>query len=140
MARIGRDGVPGQFGPVDVAIDSAGNIWATDFNNQSVDEFDSNGNFLATVRRLWSRELATLISSGHRVCQVGRYFDLQYLGDCIDEFSGGVLLRSFGTAGSGNGQLNSPCGMAVDSAGDIWVADTGNDRIEEFDSSGNYLA
>ena len=52
------------------------------------------------------------------------------------EFSG-----SFGSEGSGDGQLKAPKDVAADnSTGDIYVADTGNHRIVKFDSSGNFLA
>jgi hypothetical protein len=43
----------------------------------------------------------------------------------------GTLLNTF-TGGSGEGALNAPDGVAVDSSGDVWVADTGNNRIEEL--------
>jgi tripartite motif-containing protein 71 len=50
----------------------------------------------------------------------------------------------FGTLGSGsgqfNGQLHSNLGVAVDSLGNICVADTGNHRIQEFSSSGAYVS
>ncbi|MBI3622562.1 hypothetical protein HY212_00590 [Candidatus Pacearchaeota archaeon] len=36
-------------------------------------------------------------------------------------------------------QLNHPSGVAVDKTGNIYVADTNNDRIEVFDSSGKLL-
>ena len=46
---------------------------------------------------------------------------------------------SFGEAGSEPGQLSEPRGLTLDSEGDIWVADTGNDRIEEFDAEGEFV-
>ena len=45
----------------------------------------------------------------------------------------------WGTQGAGNGQLQSPRGVAVDEAGNVYVADTDNNRIQKFDSAGNYL-
>ena len=48
------------------------------------------------------------------------------------------FLRSFG--GPGNGQLAAPQSVATDMSGNVYVADTGNNRIEKFDSSGIYLS
>lgn len=46
----------------------------------------------------------------------------------------------FCTFGSGQGQCNSPEGIAVDrSTGDVYVADRVNNRINVFDEGGNFL-
>jgi DNA-binding beta-propeller fold protein YncE len=39
---------------------------------------------------------------------------------------------SFGSSGSGNGEFTRPLDIAVDSAGNIYVVDYGNDRVEVF--------
>jgi hypothetical protein len=54
---------------------------------------------------------------------------------------------SFGTAGSGPAQFSEPQGVAVNestsltepSAGDVYVLDEGNNRVERFSASGAYL-
>lgn len=43
----------------------------------------------------------------------------------------GELLKTF-TGGSGAGRLNEPTAIAVDSSGNLWVVDAGNNRIEEL--------
>jgi sugar lactone lactonase YvrE len=48
-------------------------------------------------------------------------------------------LASFGEFGSGPGQLSSPRQAAVDAAGDVYVADAGNDRIAVFAGDGTFL-
>ncbi len=50
-----------------------------------------------------------------------------------------VLIRAWGGHGSKPGQLAFPRGLASDSEGDTYVADTANERIEVFDSNGDYL-
>jgi hypothetical protein len=58
-----------------------------------------------------------------------------------------VFSSSFGSAGSGPGQFKEPQGVAVNSstsltepgAGDVYVIDEGNDRVERFSASGEYL-
>jgi sugar lactone lactonase YvrE len=46
----------------------------------------------------------------------------------------------FGEAGVGKGQFKEPRAVAVDKAGNIFVADTGNKRVQKFDASGKFLA
>jgi sugar lactone lactonase YvrE len=59
--------------------------------------------------------------------------------DQVTEFSAsGGRLRSFGTKGSGNGQLSDPEAIAV-SGGDVYVADAGNNRVEEFTTAGQFV-
>jgi len=51
---------------------------------------------------------------------------------------GGFDLK-WGTSGSGPGELDFPRGMAVDSAGNTYVVDVNNDRIEKFGPSGAFI-
>jgi streptogramin lyase len=41
--------------------------------------------------------------------------------------------------GNGKGQFKYPLSVTVDSAGIVYVADTGNERIQKFDGNGNFL-
>ncbi|HUA73886.1 MAG TPA: RHS repeat-associated core domain-containing protein [Solirubrobacteraceae bacterium] len=45
----------------------------------------------------------------------------------------------FGELGSGPGQFKEPKGITVDSAGNVWVVDSGNYRVEGFGPEGKYL-
>lgn len=49
------------------------------------------------------------------------------------------FLRKWGTLGSGDGQFNWPVGVAVDASGNVYVADSGNHRIQKFTSSGAFI-
>ena len=52
---------------------------------------------------------------------------------------GHVLSGSFGEEGSAEGQFKTPEGVAVNEAtGQVYVADTGNERVERFSSEGAY--
>ena len=44
----------------------------------------------------------------------------------------GAFLTTFGSPGSGEGQLSDPKGIALSSSGTIYVADTGNRRLQEW--------
>ncbi|MEO5616742.1 MAG: SdrD B-like domain-containing protein, partial [Candidatus Eisenbacteria bacterium] len=50
-----------------------------------------------------------------------------------------AYLLQWGTAGTGNGQFSDPAGVAVDASGNVYVADTGNNRIQKFSSAGVYV-
>ena len=61
-------------------------------------------------------------------------------GNCISIFSGsGEKVRSFGSYGSGPGQLYYPHGVALTAAGDILVCDCYNHRIQLFSPEGRSL-
>jgi hypothetical protein len=47
---------------------------------------------------------------------------------------------SFGEPGSGPGQMEAPEGVAVnDTTGDVYVADVGNARVDEFEADGKFV-
>src|SRR5262249_17891833 len=50
-----------------------------------------------------------------------------------------TFLLTWGVPGTGNGELSSPQGVATDGSGNVYIADTGNDRIQKFDASGTFL-
>ncbi|MFH0847040.1 MAG: hypothetical protein V1894_03145 [Chloroflexota bacterium] len=49
------------------------------------------------------------------------------------------LLRKWGNPGSGDGQFNLPSGIAVDPAGNVYIADQYNHRIQKFTSNGTFI-
>jgi len=49
------------------------------------------------------------------------------------------ILNSFGSFGSLDLEFRSPSGVAVDSAGNIYVSDIYNNRIQKFDATGAHL-
>ena len=52
-----------------------------------------------------------------------------------------LQLGQFGSQGSGSGQFQTPKGVAVDQAtGDVYVADSGNARVQKFDGTGVFIA
>ena len=51
----------------------------------------------------------------------------------------GELLSTFGTRGSGNGQLYNPRGICLDNKGRVFVSECGNNRISVFKTDGTSL-
>ena len=50
----------------------------------------------------------------------------------------GKFVKSWGSRGSENGQFNVAHGIVIDAQGNVYVADTGNKRIQVFDGDGNF--
>jgi len=50
------------------------------------------------------------------------------------------FIAKWGSYGAGDGQFESPEGIAIDSSGYVYVCDSGNHRIQKFTSGGSFLA
>jgi RHS repeat-associated protein len=96
-----------------VTVDSKGDVWATDTGNDRVEEFTSEGAFIKAFG--WG------VSNGEGKFEV-----------CTSSCREGIR-------GSGNGEFDIPEGIVVNSSGDIFVADRGNRRVQEFDSADEYV-
>lgn len=61
-------------------------------------------------------------------------------GSGIQKFdNNGNLMASWGTRGTGAGQFDSPAAIAIDSQGNLLIADTDNSRIQVLDPSGKFI-
>ncbi len=110
-------GLGGEFyDPKGVATDAAGNVYVADTSNNRIQKFDSSGNFLLT----WGKNVDVFGGTGFEVCTI-------------------ATRCQKGAAGGLGGELKFPAGAATDAAGNVYVTDTYNHRIQKFDSSGNFL-
>jgi DNA-binding beta-propeller fold protein YncE len=86
-----------------------------------------DGMFRQVTDMTWDNDGNTYISDGYINSRVAK----------VDK--NGKWLMSFGEPGSGPGQFNTPHSIAADAAGNIYVADRGNRRIQVFDDNGKFL-
>jgi sugar lactone lactonase YvrE len=120
-----KGGAAGQLnGPSALAIDPSGNLWVADTANNRIVEFNEGGQFVLAFGREVNK---TKVQSGGTEAEKS----------LCAAASGNVCQA--GVTGSANGQLNAPQGIAATSGGNIWVADTGNSRIQKFGPTGTFL-
>lgn len=136
LASFGRPGIgPGEFNlPHNICCDTDGWVYVADRENHRVQVFDGNGRF-ETMWHDLHRPSALFMSEGREhvffVGEIGPVFDFNRgapnLGPRVSvlDHHGGVICRigKEPTAGTGAGQFISPHGIAMDSRGDLYIAE-----------------
>jgi sugar lactone lactonase YvrE len=144
-------GLPRHTAPESMAVDGSGNVYVTDTNtlgNATDDrlvKYDANGTFLDVIAGPGTAAGQLADPTSVAIGPDGNFY-LSENGaaaggiDRVSVFdSGGTYVNSWGTTGAGNGSFNAPQGIAVDSTGIVYVADTSNGRIQRFTSGGTWL-
>jgi DNA-binding beta-propeller fold protein YncE len=95
------------FFPINVGTDSGGSVYVADYANDRIQKFASSG----TWARAWGKGVNGGTAFG--ICTVAA--------SC-----------QAGTAGGLGGEMDTPAGVAGDSAGGLYVGDYLNNRIQLF--------
>jgi len=141
--KFGEDGTgDGQMHvPYGIDVDKKGNIWLADRANDRVQEFDSKGKFIlkfGNVDGVPSAEEGKFDNPRH----VAVSKDLKYVfvadskNNRISQFdTKGNYIKSIGQLGTKPGDFNLPTTIEIDSKGNFFVNERGNERIQKFDSN-----
>ncbi|GBF49195.1 NHL repeat protein [Leptospira ryugenii] len=122
--------------PSDITFDSLGNFYIAGFGTSNIIKFNSDGapiaNWKGSFRQKIEKPVALANYQDHLyVCDFAR--------DEILEFDqNGSLVRSIGGSGNQNGKFHGPSGIAFDEKGSFYVSDSGNNRIQKFNSRGEF--
>lgn len=124
---------PGQFHFVqDIAVDSDGNVYATDLANHRIQKFDSNGSFI----RAWFFAYPRWIAAGPD----GSVFVTASVPSAIHKFtSDGDFITSWGLPDGIPGDSNTLGRPAFDAAGNLYVPDSYHHGIAAFTGNGELL-
>ena len=133
-------GAGGEFvGPSDVGVDGAGNLYVADAGNQRVVKVDSKTaaiSALVTNVSVYGLAVDTagnvyfsdIFSNRVRRVAAGSGTATVVAGNGVEGFSGDGGLATAA-------QLSQPTGVAVDAAGNLYIADNDNNRVRRVDAA-----
>ncbi len=120
--------------PSGVAIDSMGRVYVADAQNHRVQVFTGDGSHIRSITGNFNNPQGVALSNSY--LYVSEYGNNQVR---IFGNYGSTVIGNFGSFGSGDGEFFRPHGIAVDSAGYVYVADTNNHRVQKFTSGGVFV-
>ncbi|HZU12232.1 MAG TPA: NHL repeat-containing protein, partial [Chloroflexota bacterium] len=122
-------------GPLDVTTDPEGHVFVLDSQAAGkIQEFSSSGALLEAWNIPSVHQYAGIAadSTGRVYLADGRHVQVYS--------TAGKLLSRWGGGGTAPGQLAAPAGIAAGPQGNVFVADTGNNRVQKFSTNGRVIA
>lgn len=110
--------------PEGINVDANDHVYVTDYTNGRIQKFDNHGQFLASYDVRATVNGVDIDQQGN--IYVSLHHEVQKLN------SQGELLASWGAGGSAPGNFDNPSDVAIDSQGNIYIADSNNHRIQKF--------
>ena len=134
FGEIGQD--KGQlYNPHGVVCDDNGTIYIVEWTNKRIQSFTPEGKLLKVFEKPNKDEELDFPAS-IAVDKNGRVYVSDYEKHRISVFSAsGKFLASFGRKGEELGEFNQPTGIQVDGKGILYVCESGNDRIQAFNTA-----
>lgn len=135
---------PGQFfGPIDIASDADGNMYVVDRTTRRLQKFDADGNYLASVD-IRGEGGGDSEPWGVTVGPGGEVIVADTFGWKVRIFDASLQLATeFGEPPAGGDpgpfDLFGPRDVVVAPDGNLWVTDTGHDRIQVFTLEGGFV-
>jgi len=125
--------------PVGIVIDKNSNLYITDWENDRIQKFNSEGRLLKVIPGKDS-ELKIDAPVGIVLDQNENIIVVEQFNNRVHKISPeGKSLNILGKEGSGPGEFLNPRGIAIDKDDNIYVVDTGNNRIQIFSSDFKYI-
>ncbi|MDE1867715.1 MAG: hypothetical protein KGI08_08430, partial [Thaumarchaeota archaeon] len=124
--------------PTGIAIDSDNDVYVVDSGNSQVKKFDSEGKLLLSWGTVGSENGQFIHPNGIFVGK--KYVYVADTGNArIQMFDKeGNFIYGWGSYGDAHGMLHTPVGLATDSSGDLFVADSGRNTIQIFNTQDVY--
>ena len=122
--------------PHGIDVDSKGDVYVNELENPRIQKFDENGKFV----KQWGSEgkgkgeFTPLLEHLEVDSNQDRVFMVDgALNPRIQVFdTNGNFTTTFGTSGNGDGQFSKPEHVNIDSSGNVYVVDRGNQRMQVF--------
>jgi sugar lactone lactonase YvrE len=122
--------------PQGIALDSAGNLFVADTADNAIREISANGNVTTIATLNHPAGIAISASSNIYVANFGDNTIAEITSAGVTTIAGSAGVTGSLNANGTNALFNEPQGVAVDPAGNVYVADYGNNAIRVIAQNG----